>query len=179
MEIDQLRLDCAAKQKRGLHFILASVVIWLAVLCVHLSSLPILSKNMLTFFCTAPLMPLSFGISKLIKVDFQSKGNPLMSLGILLSVGQIPYLLLAMWIFNANPDKMAMVLAVIFGAHLMPFSWLYKSRVYLILSIVIPICAMFVGLSFKPYILAATMVGLEVVFCLALMAENKQLKPAV
>lgn len=33
-----------------------------------------------------------------------------------------------------------MILAIIFGAHLLPYSWLYKSRVYLILSIFIPFC---------------------------------------
>ena len=31
-EINELRLDCALKQKRGLHIILASIIIWLAVL---------------------------------------------------------------------------------------------------------------------------------------------------
>ena len=31
-EINDLRLDCALKQKRRLHIILASIIIWLAVL---------------------------------------------------------------------------------------------------------------------------------------------------
>lgn len=30
-EINELRLDCALKQKRGLHIILASIIIWLAI----------------------------------------------------------------------------------------------------------------------------------------------------
>ncbi|MGE5740506.1 MAG: DUF7010 family protein, partial [Candidatus Aminicenantes bacterium RBG_16_66_30] len=59
LSLIELRTDCAIKQKRGLHFILASVVIWSAVLVVHLSRLPILTKNLLTFCCTAPLMPLA------------------------------------------------------------------------------------------------------------------------
>lgn len=33
--IDELRLDCALKQKRGLHLILASIIIWLAVATVQ------------------------------------------------------------------------------------------------------------------------------------------------
>lgn len=69
MNLDELRTDCATKQKKGLHIIIiASVVIWVAVLCVHLTGLPILTKNFVTFCCTAPLLPLSFFISKIKQV---------------------------------------------------------------------------------------------------------------
>lgn len=57
MNLEELRLDCAIKQKKGLHFILASIVIWGAVFCIHITALPILTKNLLTFCFTAPLMP--------------------------------------------------------------------------------------------------------------------------
>ena len=170
-----MRLDCAIKQKRGLHIIMASVIIWTAVMIVHLTSLDSITKNLLTFCCTAPLLPISLMISKLIKVDFQNKGNPLTNLGILFSVNQILYLLIAMWIYSAVPSKMVMVLAMIFGAHLMPYSWLYKSRVYFVLSIVIPIMALIVGLFFAPYILALVMIIVEVMFCILLCIENRGL----
>ena len=42
MNLEELRFDCAMKQKKGLHFILASVVIWCAILITHLTSLPII-----------------------------------------------------------------------------------------------------------------------------------------
>lgn len=175
MNVDALRLDCAIKQKRGLHIILASVIIWTAVFCVQLTSLPILTKNLLTFFCTAPLLPISYAISRFINVDFQNKGNPLTNLGILFSVNQIVYLLIAMWIFTAVPEQMLMVLAIIFGAHLMPYGWLYKSKVYLALSVIIPVCALFVGLGYPPVILAAVMIAFEVAFSAALIIENRRL----
>ena len=75
-------------------------------------------------------MPLAYFVSKLIKVDFQNKGNPLTNLGILFSVNQILYLLIAMWVYGTVPEKMLMVIAMIFGAHLLPYGWLYKSKVY-------------------------------------------------
>lgn len=148
MSLDEMRLDGAIKQKKGLHFILASVILWSAVLAVHLTTLPILTKNLLTFCFTAPLVPLAFMISKIIKVDFTNKDNPLTNLGILFSVNQMLYLLIAMWIYNAVPEKMVMILAMIFGAHLLPYGWLYKSKSYIVLSIVIPVAVLFVGLIF-------------------------------
>lgn len=175
MNLEELRLDCAIKQKKGLHFILASILIWLAVLIVHLTSLPILTKNLLTFCCTAPLLPIAFLISKAIKVDFQNKGNPLTNLGLLFSINQLLYLLIAMWVYPTVPSKMVMVLAMIFGAHLLPYSWLYKSKSYMVLSVVIPILSLIVGCNFEPYVLAAIMMVVEILFSISLIIENKKL----
>lgn len=174
MSLNELRDDCAKKQKKGLHFILASVLIWCAVLAVHLTGLPVLTKNLMTFCCTAALLPLAFLISKIIGVDFQNKDNPLTSLGILFSVNQMLYLLIAMWIYAAVPEKMLMVITVIFGAHLMPYSWLYRSKAYMGFSIVVPIAALIAGLNFRPYVLAIMMAGFEAVFSILLIIENKR-----
>ena len=178
MELEELKQDCAFKQKKGLHFILASVIIWTLLSITYSLDLPILTKNFIAFCCTAPLVPIAYFISKIIKVDFQNKSNPLTNLGILFSVNQIIYLLIAMWIFSAMPDKMLMVLAIIFGAHLMPYGWLYGSKSYMILSVVIPIGALIIGLNFEPNILAFIMIGVEVLFSLALFFENRAYRKA-
>ncbi len=172
--LNELRRDCAKQQKKGLHFILASVFIWAAILIVHLTNLPIETKNILTFCVACPLMPLAWMISKLIHVDFQGKSNPLTSLGLLFSVNQILYILIAMWVFAAVPEKMLMVYSMIFGAHLMPYSWLYQSKSYMVMSIVVPILALVIGLIAQPYVLASSMLSMEVVFSFSLMMENKE-----
>lgn len=131
----ELKRDCAVKQKKGIHFILASIVIWTAVLVIHLLEMNIQMKNLLTFCATAPLMPIAFLIS-----------------------------------------KMLMVLAMIFGAHLMPFGWLYDSKSYMALSIVIPIGILYIGLIYPPFVVAAVMIATEIVFSLLLVFENRQMR---
>ena len=173
--LNELRRECAKQQKKGLHFILASIIIWAAVWIVHLTDLPIETKNILTFCVACPLMPLAWMISKLINVDFQGKSNPLTSLGLLFSVNQILYILIAMWVFSAVPEKMLMVYAMIFGAHLMPYSWLYQSKSYMLMSIIVPILALVIGLLAQPHVLASTMFGLEIAFSIGLIIENKEL----
>lgn len=174
--LNELRRDCAKQQKKGLHFILASIFIWAAVWIVHLTALPIETKNLLTFCVACPLLPLAWVISKLIHVDFQGKGNPLTSLGLLFSVNQILYILIAMWVFSAVPEKMLMVYAMIFGAHLLPYSWVYQSKSYMLMSILVPILALVVGLMAQPHVLAGIMFGLEIAFSIALVVENKALE---
>ena len=157
MELNELIKDCAQRQKRGLHFIMASVVIWGLILAVQLTDLTIEQKNLFTFCCSAVLFPLAWGLSKVLKIDFEGKGNPLTKAGILFSINQMLYILIAMWVFAAVPEKMLMVYAMIFGAHLMPFSWLYQSKGYLVFSIAIPILALIVGLMYAPFVLAIMM----------------------
>jgi len=174
MDLNTLRLDCAVKQKKGLHFILASVFIWSTVFVVHMTSMPILDKNLLTFCFTAPLMPLAYMISKIIKVDFMNKGNPLTRLGLLFSLNQMLYLLIAMWVYPTVPEKMVMVLAMIFGAHLLPYGWLYNSKSYTVLSVFIPIAVLITGIYFPSYYVAGLMIVVEVIFSLLLWMEVKK-----
>ena len=173
--LDELTKDCSLRQKKGLHFIMASVVIWALILCVHLSGLTIEMKDILTFCCSAVLFPLAWMMSKLLHIDFEGKGNPLSKAGILFSVNQIIYILIAMWALAAVPEKMLMVYTMIFGAHLMPFSWLYDSKSYLVLSIVVPIGALIIGLFYDPWVLAAIMIVVEIVFSFLLYQECKKL----
>lgn len=173
--VKKLRIDCAVRQKKGLHFIVASVLIWFGVLLIHASALPIENKNFYTFVCSAPLMPLAMMIAKLFHIDFKSKDNPLTELGIMFSVNQMIYLLIAMWVYAATPEKFLMVYSMIFGAHLLPYGWLYGSKSYFILSVLIPIASLLIGLIFSPVVLAAFMLIEEIGFCLLLTIENKKL----
>ena len=170
MVLEELRNDCAVKQKKGLHFILASILIWLLMLMIHVTPWPILTKNLFTFYATAPLMPLAFLISRLIKVDFKTKKTS-RALGCS-SAGQILPVDCHVGV-SAVPEKMLMIMAMVFGAHLLPYSWLYKSKSYMVFAIAIPFLALLVGIYFEPYVLALVMVGVEILFSLCLAAENR------
>ena len=93
----------------------------------------------------------------------------------LFSANQMIYLLIAMWIYPTLPDKMLMVIAMIFGAHLLPYSWLYNSKTYMVLSIIIPILSLIVGLNFANYTLAIMMILIEIIFSVLLSFENKKI----
>lgn len=173
MNLDELRTDITKRTKKGLPFIIASVIIWCAVLVVWLLPIKnILTKNLLTFCCTAPLVPLAYMISKIIKAEFSIKDNPLSKLGLLFSCNQFLYILIAMWIYYTVPNKMVMVLAIIFGAHLLPFGWLYKSKAYSVMSVLISFTMLIIGIMFNAVVVSIVMVVFEIIFCIWLMLEN-------
>ena len=108
-------------------------------------------------------------------MDFTNKENPLTNLGVLFSLNQMLYLLIAMWVYPTVPDKMVMVLAMIFGAHLLPYGWLYKSKSYYVFSVLIPIVVLIVGLIFPPHIVAGVMIVFEIIFSILLTFEVRRL----
>ena len=172
--LQELRIDNIRKQKRGLHFIMASVFIWIAVLMIHLSPLPIITKNLFTFCCSTPLILLAYLLSFILKIDFQNKGNPLSGLGFLISLNQLLYILIAMWVYAAVPEKMLMVYAMIFGAHLLPYGWLYQSKCYYAFSIIIPFAVLLLGIYSSAILIAIFMLITEMVFCILLIIENRK-----
>ena len=174
MDLEVLRIDIAKRGKKGLHFIIASVIIWSAVLVVWLLPIKdVLTRNLITFCFTAPLVPISYMISKIIKAEFSANDNPLNKLGLLFSFNQFLYLLIAMWVYPTVPDKMVMVLAVIFGAHLLPYGWLYKSRAYTVMSVLIAFSTIIIGNIYSAVVVAAVMIIFEVIFSFWLVFENR------
>ena len=172
--VNSLREDAAHKQKRGLHFIMASVPIWLAILIIQSTGLTLQAKGVFSFFCSVPLMPLALAASRLLKIDFQNKENPLTNLGILFSVNQMLYILIAMWALYEKPTHMLMIYAMIFGAHLLPYGWLYQSKCYYIFAIAIPIISLLLGMYHPPVVLAGTMLCMEILLCICLVLEERK-----
>lgn len=171
MNLEELRNDITIRQKKGLPFICASVVIWLLILIVIMLDFPQDKENLFVFCCSCPLLPISWIIGKALKVDIFDKSNPLGNVGFLFTCNQFLYILIVMWVFSAVPDKMVMVYAMVFGAHLLPYSWLYKSLSYRIFSIAIPIISLVVGCMFSSFFVAITLLVTEIIFVIMLFVE--------
>ena len=64
---------------------------------------------------------------------------------------------------------------MIFGAHLLPYGWLYNSKSYMVLSIVIPVVVLIIGVNFPPSFVAGFMIAVEIIFSLLLINEVRKL----
>jgi hypothetical protein len=175
MDLELLRKDISIKQKKGLPFIMTSVIIRGLISIVQVTDLPIFTKNILVFCASCPLMPLARFFGKKMGVDIFSKENPLGQLGFIFTLNQLLYLFIVFWIFNVLPEKMVMVYAMVFGAHLLPYSWLYKSTAYGIFALLIPIVSLIIGNIFGSLALAFCLVIIEIIFVIFLFKELKLL----
>ena len=112
--LSALKKDVQITQKRGLPFIMASVVIWSLILLLQFWAKPIITINFYTFMCSSLLLPLAFGFSKLVKADlFKKNNNPVSKLGFICTMNQMLYLLIVMWAFSKSPESMMMLYAMV------------------------------------------------------------------
>lgn len=172
--LNELRDDMRVSQRGGLPFIAGSVIIWALIAVVTSLKLPQLTENLLVLCCACPLFPIAKGVGKLFGVDIFDRTNPLWKVGVIATCNQMIYLLIVMWAYAATPGKMLMIYAMIFGAHFLPYSWLYKSKIYLISSIVLPIAALAMGLYFTRNIMAIAIACYEIVFAVILYRTTKE-----
>ena len=173
--IDQLKKENIESQKKGLPFIMASVVIWMIIFFLQLGNRAIYTTNLYTFISSCLLMPLAYLFSKIVKADiFEKTENPISKLGFLCTLNQMLYILIVMWAYNQKPEAMTMLYAMVFGAHLLPFGWVYNSRAYIVVSIAETVGALILGVCFGNGVTAVFIALMEVALVVFLFLEKRQ-----
>ena len=172
----ELKREAMVLQKKGLPFMLASVVIWTAVTIVRTLPVDIMTKNLYTFYCPGLMIPCVLIFSLIIGArPFSKRKNPFNKLGLLNTLNQMLYLLIVMWAFSQKPEAMLMLFAMVFGAHLLPFAWLYESKTYLVTSIVTTLGSMIISIFAPELYVGIFMIVCQIVMCVSLLIECKKL----
>lgn len=139
--------DVAAKQKKGLPFVTASICIWGIISLLTLLPLSLMTKNILTLSCGALVFPVSMLWAKVYDVDLFYKDNPLVNGLLIATNNQVLYLIICVFLVIKAPALVLPAYAVIYGAHLLPYSFFYQSKGYRMVSLLICL-ALFLGLVF-------------------------------
>ncbi len=170
--LNALRKDAARLQKRGLPFMMASVLLWTGIMFSTICIENINERNFFIFCSSALLMPLASAFGKMLGVNiYQKTTNPINKLGFLCNINQFLYLPIAMWAYNAHPESMLLIYAIIFAAHLLPFSWVYNSRIYFTASMVESIGVILLGYRFGYPVAMGFIVAMQLIVCIRLFMQ--------
>ena len=174
-DINELRRENQKIQKNGAPFMLASVILWSMIAVIRILPVTLYAQNLFTFCCSMLLIPLALIFSKIIGADiFKKTDNPVNKLGFLCTMNQVLYLLIVMWAFSKNPEVMIMLFAMVFGAHLLPYSWVYSSKTYLVMSIVLTLGSLIIGSVFGAFIMCLFVVACQIITSTLLLIECKK-----
>ena len=173
--LNALRKDASVMQRRGLPFMMASVVLWTDIMLSRIFMKDIHSMNLFVFMTSAFLMPVATIFGKIIKADIYKKtSNPVNKLGFLCNINQFLYLPIAMWAFSDHPHSMLLIYAIIFSAHLLPFSWVYDSKIYFYGSIIESVGVIFVAYAFGYPVATAFIVIMQIIVCIGLIRDIRR-----
>ncbi|MFY0607106.1 MAG: hypothetical protein JXR10_10340 [Cyclobacteriaceae bacterium] len=133
--------------KNGLDFILSASIVWFLIYFIWSQPNSTYNKSVLTFMIGAILLPLAFGLSRLLKTNWKVKNNPLQPLGLWLNFAQLIYFPFLIFVLIRYPDYFIMTYAIITGAHLFPYAWFYDEWGYAVTAITISIGSFLLALN--------------------------------
>ncbi|HET9921074.1 MAG TPA: hypothetical protein VFQ30_14590 [Ktedonobacteraceae bacterium] len=141
---DMERQDVRWSSRGGFAFLFANGFVWLVTAALTFV-LPLKMAAFLIIWQGAVALPLAFALERVLKFPAVAKGNSLLPLLIQTAMVQIVAIPAVILAYVLIPAYVPAVFAAIVGAHLLPYAWLQKSRLYLVLSIIV---------SFVPYLMA-------------------------
>ncbi len=172
-EMVRAKKDYAASQKCGAHFISASLIIWIFICAVNLINLTQYYKNVLSLYSSALLVPLALLFSKIYKIKFSDKDNPLNSAGVFFALNQMIYLLVVILVWMIKPEQMITAYAIVVGAHFLPYSWLYDSLTYKLIAILIPVLSFLLALAHMVIFIPMLMIVFDVIMLVVFLGIRK------
>lgn len=184
--LNQLRLELSVKAKNGLDFILAALLVWVAIAGVWLLPNPPGRNGFITFFVGALTLPLARLLSKPLRTTWTLPHNPLQPLGLWLNFAQLFYFPLLMFVFGRYPQHFIMAYGIITGAHFFPYAWFYRAPPFAIMAGVISVGCLVLGLRLPPSYLylipafvAASLALLAVLLLRSYRLNQRSFQPAV
>jgi len=86
-------------------------------------------------------LPAAFWLEKRLGTARMSPDNPLTNLSMYLAISQalaIPFLIV---VYNIDPGQIPVVMAGLGGVHFLPYAWLHRTKIYVIVGILISLGA--------------------------------------
>ncbi|NHN27591.1 hypothetical protein FIA58_018070 [Flavobacterium jejuense] len=145
--ITDLKSEIQLQAKNGIDFILAAGIVWLLISYIWTLGYSSYQKSIFTFMIGSILLPLAFGLSKIIKTNWKVKDNPLQPLGLWLNFAQLIYFPFLIFTLIKHPDYFIMAYAIITGAHLFPYAWFYDEIGYAAWAILISVGTLLLTLN--------------------------------
>lgn len=147
LELQKLRLELAVKNKKGSDFILSASLIWFAIAFIWSTPATAYQNSVYTLIIGSFMLPMAFGLSRILKTSWKVVDNPLQPLGLWLNFAQLFYFPFLVFVLLILPDYFVMTYAIITGAHLFPYAWFYDDNTYAIMAGIISASSLILGLN--------------------------------
>jgi hypothetical protein len=134
--LDAERGRLARLTRRGLGMPVAGMLYWIAV-AILVRRLPPGTALVFAFALTGAVFPAGAGLTRLLGGNLFAKSPSLTPLGLQLAAVQLFYWPVVIVVFREATAWTPFTLAVLFGSHFLPYAWLYRSRGYLVLSLLV------------------------------------------
>lgn len=146
-DIDAARHEGIASSGAGFPFLFAFGLAWLGA-AVLSYFVPPDTAAWIYLLQGVVAIPLAFAIQKGMRYPRASGPNPLLPLALQLLFIQPVAFPVFLLVLSFSPEYVPVALAVVVAAHFLPYQWLHKTNLYIVLAVVISAGAYALGVLF-------------------------------
>jgi hypothetical protein len=139
-DLDRARHDIVVSSSAGAPFLIAFGLSLLACAVLGLV-IPVATMAWVVLFQGNLALPLAFWLERRMAPRFMDPANPLKTLSIQLAMTQIVALPAVLLVNSYHSALVPAALAAIGGGHFLPYAWLQRTRLYLVLGVLISVGA--------------------------------------
>lgn len=177
MDVDKTTIDLMKRTKKGIPMIYVGVVYWFLLGASSFLNIEIEWLGLFYLIGAGMIFPIGLLVSKLLKIDFLANDNPFSTMGGVLGGVQILFSPILILIFMERVEWLPFFVAVLTGAHFLPYAVLYKSKGYLFQSFAVVGFTSLIGFGFMEQVYTVLPFGISVIYlitCLLISQENKK-----
>ncbi len=129
----------------------------LCVTAVLYFFIPLETAALIAMFQGGIALPLAFWLERRLGMTPMATDNPLRALSVQMAMSQVVALPAVIIAFNLNAITVPVVLAAVGGGHFLPYAWLHRTRLYLVLGTAVSVGAFALQITLRsdafPYVL--------------------------
>lgn len=135
-DLDRARDEVSASSMGGAPFLISfgATLFITALLSFFLT---VQQAALIAMFQGGVALPIAFWLERRLGAGPMAHDNPLRTLSIQLAMSQVVALPAVIVAYSLNPVTVPVVLAAIAGGHFLPYAWLQRTRVYVLLAVAI------------------------------------------
>ncbi|MDY0409753.1 DUF7010 family protein [Paracerasibacillus soli] len=177
LNVIEAKEDLIGHTKKGVTMIYVGTAYWLLMGVLGFIDMHINLLGLFYLIGAGMIFPLSIFVASLCKIDIFAQDNPLSNMSGVLGAMQILFAPILILIFMEQIEWLPFFIAILTGAHFLPFHALYNSKAYIFLPVAVIAFSSLVGFALMEHVYTILPFGLCAIYLITtiiLISENRK-----
>ena len=174
--LTELQDQIISSARRGYPILITGSAFFLVTASIS-QVVPLRTLGLVWIFGMMVIFPTGVALGYVLKIKVMTRDNPLGTLGGLAAGVQAFFIPVFVVVYQFAPAYLPLVVGVLGGAHFVPYSWIYRSRAYLFVSLATAFASLVIGIGLvgSAYMLVPLAIGVVFAAGVAwIQFENKR-----
>lgn len=149
--------------QRGYPILLTGSAFFIVLAAIS-NALPQRTLGLVWIFGMMVIFPTGVMLGALLRIQVMTRDNPLGTLGGLVAAVQAFFIPVFIVVYQFTPQYLPLAVGLLGGAHFLPYSWIYRSRAYIFVSVGTGLASLVLGTAMLSWAYTLVPLAIGVIF---------------